>query len=265
MNYLGPFILYVLTFIYVVYRYKISNTKTEGFANVDDQCIDEENRIRALTSEEKKELKKDSKKESNKKKETKEKDVKKGKEKDKKDKTEEKEQKNKKKSKEVFLIYNKVNYLQAKELCKLYSGRLATKEDLEEAFKEGANWCTWGWLEGEKIGYPVQEKFWSFIEKKHKGHCGPTAGLNIIENVEPTKLYSVTCYGKKPPKSKNDTDLELVLNEITADDSLQAEIERCKQSKKEAEQKKWIDEEKKKIRIVTFNDSQWSTMSPPKK
>ena len=75
----------------------------------------------------------------------------------------------------------------------------------------------------------------------------------------------VTCYGKKPPKSKNDTDLELVLNEITADDSLQAEMEKCKQSKKEAEQKKWIDEEKKKIRIVTFNESQWSTMTPPKK
>ncbi len=261
MNYLGPFILYVLTFIYAVYQYKLNNTrKAEGFVDVDDQCIDEENRIRALTTEEKKEIK-DSKKDSKK---SSKKENKKEKEKKEKEKKEQDEKK-KKKSREVFLIYNKVNYLQAKELCKLYSGRLATKEDLEEAFKDGANWCTWGWIDGEKIGYPVQEKFWTFIEKRHKGHCGPTAGLNIIENVDPQKLYSVTCYGKKPPKSKNDTDLELVLNEITSDDSLQTEIEKCKQSKKEAEQKKWLDEEKKKIRIVTFNDSQWSTLTPPKK
>ena len=171
----------------------------------------------------------------------------------------------KKSDKEVFLIYNKVNYLQAKELCKLYSGRLATKEDLEEAFKDGANWCTWGWLDGEKIGYPVQEKFWTLIEKKHRGHCGPTAGINIIDNIDPLKVYSVTCYGKKPKKSKNDTDLELVLNEVNADDSLQTEIDKCKRAKQEAEQKKWIDEEKKNIRIVTFNDSQWSVDSEAKK
>lgn len=256
MNYLGPFVLYILTFIYLVYQYKLHHS-TEGFADVQDQCVDEDNTVRALTADEKKEISKTKKADKkNKKKEKKEEK--------KEDKKEEKKDK-KKKTKEVFLIYNKVNYLQAKELCKLYKGRLATKEDLEEAFEDGANWCTWGWLDGEKIGYPVQEKFWTFIEKKHKGHCGPTAGLNIIENIDPVKLYSVTCYGIKPPKSKNDTDLELVLNEVNADDSLQSEIEKCKKSKREAEQKKWIDEEKKKIRIVTFNDSKWSVMNNQKK
>jgi hypothetical protein len=241
----------------------------EGFADVEDQCVDEDNKVRKLTSDEKKEVLKQSNKSKNKDtkdtKDTKDikdiKDVKKGKSST----NTVKKQDKKKSDKEVFLIYNKVNYLQAKELCKLYSGRLATKEDLEEAFKDGANWCTWGWLDGEKIGYPVQEKFWTFIETKHKGHCGPTAGINIIDNIDPLKVYSVTCYGKKPIKSKNDTDLELVLNEVTVEDSLQAEIEKCKKSKREAQQKKWIDEEKKNIRILTFNESQWSVANEVKK
>jgi hypothetical protein len=262
-----------------VYKYKtniaIEGTRKqeEGFANPTDQCIDEDNTVRKLTEDEKKEAdkkaddkadKKEDKKED--KKADKKADKKEDKKADKKaDKKEDKKEDKKKSDKEVFLIYNKVNYLQAKELCKVYSGRLATKDDLEEAFKDGANWCTWGWLDGEKIGYPVQETFWSFIEKKHKGHCGPTAGINIIDNIDPLKVYSVTCYGKKPKKSKNDIDLELVLNEVSVDDSLQAEIEKCKRSKEEAQQKKWIDEEKKNIRIVTFNESKWSTTTETKK
>jgi hypothetical protein len=259
MNYLIPLFIYILTFIFVVYKYK-TYIATEGFADVQDQCVDEENKVRSLTPEEKKEVSKKSNTPN--KKVTKSSD----KENKKENKDNKENKKDKKKSeKEVFLIYNKVNYLQAKELCKIYSGRLATKEDLEDAFKDGANWCTWGWLDGEKIGYPVQEKFWTFIEKRHKGHCGPTAGINIIDNIDPLKVYSVTCYGKKPKKSKNDIDLELVLNEVNVDDSLQAEIDKCKKAKEEAQQKKWIDEEKKNIRIVNFNESKWSTMSETKK
>ena len=260
MNYLVPLFLYFVTFIFVVYKYKtnirIERTpnKAEGFANPLDQCIDEDNTVRKLTVDEKKEV--DKKKEKSDDKADKKADTKA-------DKNADKKSDKKKSDKEVFLIYNKVNYLQAKELCKVYSGRLATKDDLEEAFKDGANWCTWGWLDGERIGYPVQETFWSFIEKKHKGHCGPTAGINIIDNIDPLKVYSVTCYGKKPKKSKNDIDLELVLNEVSVDDSLQAEIEKCKRSKEQAQQKKWID--KKNIRIVTFNESKWSTTSENKK
>jgi len=267
MKYLIPLFLYILTFLFLVYKYKIyiatdlsnyiPNEESEGFSDVQDQCLDEENNVRLLTPDEKKETNKLDKKSN--------KVDKKSNNVDKKSNKSDTKLEKKKSDKEVFLIYNKVNYLQAKELCKVYNGRLATKEDLEEAFKDGANWCTWGWLDGEKIGYPVQEKFWSFIEKKHKGHCGPTAGINIIDNIDPLKVYSVTCYGNKPKKSKNDIDLELVLNEVNADDSLQTEIDKCKKAKKEEEQKKWIDEEKKNIRIVTFNESKWSTTTETKK
>ena len=61
MNYLIPLFLYVLTFIFVVYKYK-TYIATEGFADVQDQCVDEENKVRKLTSDEKEEISKKSNK-----------------------------------------------------------------------------------------------------------------------------------------------------------------------------------------------------------
>lgn len=160
--------------------------------------------------------------------------------------------------KEAFLIYNKLNYSEAKEVCKLYSGRLATESDLDTAFQNGANWCNWGWIEGKKIAYPVQEKYWEDIEKVHKGHCGPTAGINKIGNIDPLRKYSVTCYGIKPRKNKLAVDLDSTLPVKSKGDSLEEKIMKCKMSKKEKEEKKRAKELKKKVRIVNFNKYKWS-------
>jgi hypothetical protein len=159
---------------------------------------------------------------------------------------------------EVFLIYNKLNYSDARDICKSYGGRLATESDLETAFKNGANWCNWGWIEGQKIAYPVQEKYWEDIEKTHKGHCGPTAGINKIGNIDTLKKYSVTCYGIKPSKNKLAMDLDSSLPKSSKDDSLEEKIKKCKMSKKKDEDKKKVEELKKKVRIVNFNKQKWS-------
>jgi hypothetical protein len=261
----------IFTFIIIAYYYKKRSLIKERFLNKEqDECIDETNTVRKLTLEEKNEVKKVKKNTKKDKKDTKKdkKDTKKDKKDTKKDSKNDKKdtkkdskkdtKKDKKDKKEVFLIYNKYNYLDAKDICKVYDGRLATEKDLELAFKNGANWCNWGWLDGEKIGYPVQEKFWLSIEKKHKGFCGPTAGINKIYNIDPLKQYSVTCYGIKPPKSEKDKQLETVLHEITEDTSLKTQIDQCKQSKREAEKNKWLNEQKNNIRILEFNNSEWS-------
>ena len=160
--------------------------------------------------------------------------------------------------KEVFLIYNKYTYSEAQEICKLYKGRLANEADLEKAFKSGANWCNWGWLEGKRIAYPVQEKYWEQVEKVHKGHCGPTAGINKISNIDPSKKYSVNCYGIKPRKSKNDLSLDDNLLKPKNTDNLEHRIKQCKLDKKDRETKKWASDQKKSVRIVNFNKSKWS-------
>jgi hypothetical protein len=111
------YILYLLLILIILY---CSRKTKERFEDVDDsdECIDEDNKIVHLS-----------------------KPIKKTKYTDK---------------KEVFLIYNKYTYDEAKDICKLYSGRLADEADLDKAFNNGANWCNWGWLEGKKL--PIQYK-----------------------------------------------------------------------------------------------------------
>lgn len=215
------YILYLLLILIILY---CSRKTKERFEDVDDsdECIDEDNKIVHLS---------------------KQKPIKKGKYTDK---------------KEVFLIYNKYSYDEAKEICKLYSGRLATESDLQKAFNNGANWCNWGWLEGKKIAYPVQEKYWEQVEKVHKGHCGPTAGINKIGNIDPSKKYSVNCYGIKPRKSKKDLLLDEDMLKSKKKDKLENRIKQCKLNKKEKEAKKWASEQRKNLRIVSFNRYKWS-------
>ncbi len=215
-------IIYILYLLFILIILYCSRKTKEQFEDADDsdECIDEDNKIVHLA-----------------------KPIKKTKYTDK---------------KEVFLIYNKYTYDEAKEICKLYNGRLANEADLDKAFNNGANWCNWGWLEGKKIAYPVQEKYWEQVEKVHKGHCGPTAGINKLSNIEPSKKYSVNCYGIKPRKSKKDLLLDEDLLKSKNMNKLEDRIKKCKLNKKEKAAKKWASEQRKNLRIVSFNKYKWS-------
>ena len=60
--------------------------------------------------------------------------------------------------KEVFQIMDQVyNYEEAKCKCDAYGGRLATYEDLVMAYNEGANWKTYGWIEGGRAFKVLQK------------------------------------------------------------------------------------------------------------
>jgi hypothetical protein len=220
-------IIYILYFILILVIIYCSRKTKERFEDA-DECIDEDNKIVKMPKPAK-ELKP-------------------------------KKAKNEKYTdkKEVFLIYNKYSYPEAKQICKLYNGRIADEADLDKALKNGANWCNWGWLEGNKIAYPVQEKYWEQVEKVHKGHCGPTAGINKIANIDPSKKYSINCYGIKPRKSKKDLMLDEDLLKPKDTNKLAEKIKQCKLSKREKEAKKWANEQKKDVRIVNFNKYKWS-------
>lgn len=219
------YILYFLIILFIVYLSRKTKEKFED-SSADDECIDEDNKVVKLPKPPK--------------------PSKKAKYTDK---------------KEVFLVYNKYTYDEAQKICKLYSGRLATESDLEKAFNNGANWCNWGWLEGKKIAYPVQEKYWEQVEKVHKGHCGPTAGINKISNIDPSKKYSVNCYGIKPRKSKKDLLLDDDILKPKKTGKLEDRIKRCKLDKKQRAEKKWASEQKRDIRIVNFNKFKWSLVT----
>jgi hypothetical protein len=169
--------------------------------------------------------------------------------------------KKRKGNKEVFLIYNKFNYIEAQEVCKKYSGRLATEEELQEALENGANWCIWGWLDEQMIGHPVQDIFWKETEKIHKGFCGPHPGVNKLYNIDPMKKFSVTCYGIKPKKTKKDKPLD-DLNRI---DPVSKAIKECKlDQQRERNKCKTFEEEQKNLRLLGFNHDKWSDRQPDK-
>lgn len=103
---------------------------------------------------------------------------------------------------EVFHIGKNIyNYDQAKALCKAYDSRLATFEEVQKAYQDGAEWCTYGWSDGQYALYPTQMKTWKKLQQKqYKGHehdCGrPGINGGYIKN-ENVK-FGVNCFGTKP-------------------------------------------------------------------
>ena len=58
---------------------------------------------------------------------------------------------------EVFHIANQdYTYKQGKCKCESYGAKLATKNQITDAYNKGANWCTYGWSEKQEAYYPVQ-------------------------------------------------------------------------------------------------------------
>ena len=101
---------------------------------------------------------------------------------------------------EVFNIKdNAYRFPEAEGICKKYNARLASKEELEQAQKDGANWCNLGWLTGQEAFYPTQQEQVDAAQKWPKefqsgcGHVGLNGGFY------PAQLkLSVNCYGIKP-------------------------------------------------------------------
>ena len=48
--------------------------------------------------------------------------------------------------KEVFHIAsNEFTFDEARDICEKYNARLANYDEIENAYKNGANWCSYGW------------------------------------------------------------------------------------------------------------------------
>ena len=72
---------------------------------------------------------------------------------------------------EVFHVPKNIyNYDQAKALCKAYDSRLATFEEVQKAYQDGAEWCTYGWSEGQFALYPTQTKTWKKLQQKQQSN-----------------------------------------------------------------------------------------------
>ena len=125
---------------------------------------------------------------------------------------EKKEEENKKEEKtgeqgeEVFNVSNNLyTYEDAQAICSAYDAKLATYDQIEAAYTDGAEWCNYGWSDGQMIFFPTQKSTWDKLQKTddHKNDCG-RPGVNGGYIANPYAKFGVNCYGKKPKASDTD-------------------------------------------------------------
>ena len=108
-------------------------------------------------------------------------------------------------SKQVFNIRDNIfTYNEAKAVCAAHGARLATLQEMIDAYKGGANWCSYGWSDGQLALYPTQKEFWAKLQmdSKNAKQCGEP-GLNggYFQNAD--FKFGANCYGDKPdPKGR---------------------------------------------------------------
>jgi hypothetical protein len=102
--------------------------------------------------------------------------------------------------KQVFNIPgNYYSYENAKALCKAYGSSLATYDQIEKAYNNGAEWCNYGWSDKQMALYPTQQNTYDNLQKipGHEHDCGrPGINGGYIGNKK--VKFGVNCYGHKP-------------------------------------------------------------------
>jgi hypothetical protein len=136
---------------------------------------------------------------------------------------------------EVFNVSNNLyTYQDAPEVCSLYGAKLATYEQIEEAYNKGGEWCNYGWSEGQLALFPTQKSTWSKLQgsEQTKNNCGrPGINGGYMENKN--ILFGVNCFGKKQAASKNDlaymeANKEIVIPKSAQDSEVNAKIQMWK-------------------------------------
>jgi hypothetical protein len=154
---------------------------------------------------------------------------------------------------EVFNIGNNLyTYDDAQAVCAAYGARLATYDEVEEAYNKGGEWCNYGWSDGQMILFPTQKSTWKTLQqsKEHKNDCG-RPGVNGGYIANPNVTFGANCMGKKPKAKANDLAM-MNANKLrpfpksAADLALEAKI------------KNFMDNSGNMITINSFNHDKWN-------
>ena len=111
--------------------------------------------------------------------------------------------------KQVFNIPgNYYNYENAKALCTAYGAELASYDQIEKAYNNGAEWCNYGWSADQLALFPTQKKTYDNLQsiEGHENDCGRT-GINGGYIANPEIKFGVNCYGHKPKITSEEEDL----------------------------------------------------------
>ena len=111
--------------------------------------------------------------------------------------------------KEVFNIPgNYYDYTNAKALCQAYGANLATYQQVEDSYRNGGEWCNYGWSDGQMALFPTQQKTFDNLQKikGHENDCG-RPGVNGGYMINPKLRFGVNCYGNKPKITDEEEEL----------------------------------------------------------
>tara|TARA_Y100000389_G_scaffold129238_1_gene126697 strand:- start:1422 stop:2099 length:678 start_codon:yes stop_codon:yes gene_type:complete len=107
---------------------------------------------------------------------------------------------------EVFHIGDNIfTYDQAEAMCKSQGAELATYDQIVDAYKSGAEWCSYGWSKDKMALYPTQKTTYDALQKvpeEHRSDCG-SPGINGGVFEDKSLRFGVNCYGKRPAAPKN--------------------------------------------------------------
>ena len=86
---------------------------------------------------------------------------------------------------QVYHIYNNIYTLkEAQEECSKRTSTLATSEQLDNAYSNGADWCSWGWANDGNAYLPNKNK-----------KCNSKIGLLNGKKIDPFLRMGINCYG----------------------------------------------------------------------
>ena len=111
--------------------------------------------------------------------------------------------------KQVFNIPgNYYTYDNAKALCTAYGADLASYDQIEKAYNNGAEWCNYGWSDNQLALFPTQKKTYDTLQTipGHENDCG-RPGVNGGYIANPGVKFGVNCYGYKPKITSDEEEL----------------------------------------------------------
>lgn len=146
---------------------------------------------------------------------------------------------------------NKFTFDNADALCQAYGGKLANYNEIEQAYKNGAEWCSYGWSEGQMAYFPTQKKTFDYLQgvEGHENDCG-RPGINGGYIANPNVRFGVNCYGYKPKITEQEQ--EIMDNEPLYPRTL-----------RDIQQEKRVDFWRKRvpeILVAPFNRNVWSLL-----
>ena len=144
---------------------------------------------------------------------------------------------------------NYYSYSDAKVLCSAYGAELANYGQIEDAYNNGAEFCNYGWSDGQMALFPTQKETYEQLQQieGHENDCG-RPGVNGGYMANPQLKFGVNCYGKKPKITNEEQEMMHNINPLPT-------------SEKDILMEKKVDYWKSKldeILVSPFNYNTWS-------